>query len=211
MPITLRKRSRDAQKRPANVDAQVNAEKSDEPATKRARAAKKSTNPPPPQSASQTSDGGLDGEDISVVDVYNQQFSLCAIAMVDNDEFHNDSAFLLLGMWSWRIWNMDCIRKLQKAGEKDDYITEWVSGRAVIGARGIGKGNSFAIAVDDDVGWDRVERFVCEWMKKGRKDINVRLTMKWKKIKESNGSKDSDDENVPKSKRMVSFICYTNN
>ena len=207
MPITLRNTSRDTRKRPANLNAPADAEKSNKPAKKRAKAAKTSTNSPPPQLTARTSDGGPDGEDISTVDVSDQQFSLCGIAMVDNDEFHNDSAFLLLGMWSWHVWYTNCIKKLQKAGEKDNYVPEWVSGRAEIGARGIGKGNSFAIAVEDEVGWDRVEQFVCEWMKKGKKDINVRLTMKWRKIKESDDSKDSVDEDVPKGKKMVSVIC----
>lgn len=47
----------------------------------------------------------------------------------------------------------------------------------MISAYRVVKSNTLAIAIEDDIGWRKVERFIESWMKQGHKDIIVKLTM----------------------------------
>ena len=88
------------------------------------------------------------------------------------------------------------------------FETDWVSGRAVISARGVTKANHLTIVIEDVYGWRKVEKFVERWMKEFKREILVRLTGTWRK---KNVFVDVDDEQEtgkPKATvRKLVFIC----
>jgi hypothetical protein len=130
--------------------------------------------------------------------------------MLNTHEFLADSDIVKLDEFGYTNWITKCIRKLAKAGTDGDFETDWVSGRAVISARGVTKANHLTIVIEDVYGWIKVEKFVERWMKESKREILVRLTGTWRK-KKGNVFVDVDDEQEtgkPKATvRKLVFIC----
>ena len=101
-------------------------------------------------------------------------------------------------------------QKACKGGGDGDFETDWDNRRAVVSARGVSKANHLSIIIEDENGWQKVERFVERWMKEYRREIVVKLTVTWRK-KKGNAFMDEDDEqDMGKSKPKVCrpfFIC----
>jgi hypothetical protein len=173
------------------------------PPPKRVKKKKSSKIRPQSPKLPSSSDFDSDVESIRSIDVSDHQYTLSTCCMLNKDEFLHDSDYLKLREWSYNAWNIQCIRKLEKASESSGFDPEWVSGRAVISARGVVKANALAIAVDDDTCWKKVERFVESWMKQGKQEITVKLTTQWKKKKGNMELPDDDEENAMKPKNVV--------
>ena len=116
---------------------------------------------PAPSTSPAMSESELPGE----IDVSNVQFTLSTSCILNAHEFLADSDIVKLEEFSYHTWNTKCIRKFAKAGEDGDFDTDWISGRAVISARGVTKANHLSIIIEDENGWRKVEKFVERWMK----------------------------------------------
>jgi hypothetical protein len=203
MPSTTRHALNAPRKRAPSRKVQENANKPQSQSRKRAKIQKppvNSTSPSPAPSAPQSvSDSELPPE----IDVSNIQFTVSTTCMLNTHEFLADSDIIKLNEFNYHSWNTKCIRKLAKAGEDGDFETDWVSGHAVISARGVTKINHLTIVIEDAFGWRKVERFVERWMKEFKREILVKLTGTWRK-KKGNVFVDKDDEqDTGKSKAMV--------
>ena len=203
MPPATRNVSKQPRKRQSSVKARENAEIAVKPPPKRVKKKKSSEIRPRSLKPPSSSDSDSDIESIRSIDVSDHQYTLSTCCMLNKDEFLQDSDYLKLREWSYNAWNVQCIRKLEKASELSGFDPEWVSGRAVISARGVAKANALAIAVDDDTCWKKVERFIESWMKQGKQEITVKLTTQWKKKKGNIELLDDDDESIIKHKNVV--------
>src|SRR5213075_2716715 len=81
-----------------------------------------------------------------------------------------------------------------KASEDGKYDVEWVSGQAVISRKGLPKNEWLKFPVEDDAGWEKVERCVKMWMEQLRVDIKVKWTVVYRK-KSPTASVNLNDEN----------------
>ena len=210
MPSTTRHTSNAPRKRAPSRKIQENANKPQGRPRKRAKTQKppcnSSSSSPAPSVAKSVSDSELPSE----IDVSDVQFTVSTTCMLNTHEFLADSDIVKLNEFSYTNWITKCIRKLAKAGEDGDFETDWVSGCAVISARGVTKANHLTIVIEDVYGWRKVEKFVERWMKEFKREILVRLTGTWRK-KKGNVFVDVDDEQEtgkPKATvRKLIFIC----
>ena len=83
---------------------------------------------------------------------------------------------------------------MDKATEAKKIKFEWSSGNAVIAAKGISKAKEITIDVEESSDWEKVETFVQKWMRDHKKDITVRLTVNYTKVRHSTHDHSSSDE-----------------
>jgi hypothetical protein len=62
------------------------------------------------------------------------------------------------------------------------------------------------IAVEDETGWKKVERFVERWMRNYKHDIKVKLVIVYKKTKRTDGAS-SDEEDMRSKKVYASKVA----
>ena len=144
-----------------------------------------------------------ESEPPSELDVSDCQFTVATSCMLKTLEFMADSDIVKLGEFGYRTWYTKCIRKLVKAGEDEDFNAKWVSGRAVISARGIAKANALSIVIEDETEWRKVKTFVERWIKEGKQEIIVKLTGTWRKKKGNIILDDDDEQRVGKPRTTV--------
>jgi hypothetical protein len=203
MPTGAQNESKQPRKRSASLKARENAGNSKKPVTKRVKKSKTPEQAPPDVQPSSTPEPTSDAESDQSVDVSDHIYTLSTCCMLDKDQIFQDSDYCKIHEWSYRLFNVKCVKKIEKVCESGKYNTEWVSGNAVISARGVAKARALTIAVDDETSWRKVERFVEDWMKQGRKDIIVKLTTHWEKRKANSDAPELDEELVDKPKHMV--------
>ena len=75
------------------------------------------------------------------------------------------------------------IRKLVKYSENHKLDTNFISGQAVISAKGVPIREHIKIVVEDENGWKKVEQGVEAWMHQKCVDIRVILTHTYSNIK----------------------------
>src|SRR5579859_539948 len=193
MPSTTRHTSKAPRKRGPTRKVRENMNKPQGPPRKCAKTQKLPRNStsasPAPSVAKSVSDSELPSE----IDVSDVQFTVSTTCMLNTHEFLADSDIVKLDEFGYCNWITKCIRKLAKAGQDGDFETDWVSGRAVISARGVTKANHLTIVIEDVYGWRKVEKFVERWMKEFKREILVKLTGTWRK-KKGNIFVDGDNE-----------------
>jgi hypothetical protein len=140
-----------------------------------------------------------------VKDVSNEIFVLQKSCMLGSTAIVEDSDFVRLGEFSFRQFETSAIRKLTKASEEAKTTFEWMSGKAVISSKGTRVIDSLSIEVDDESGWKKVEKGVERWILQNKKEINVKLTILYKKIGGTNA--ESSDDDSPSSKNVQPMQC----
>ena len=140
-----------------------------------------------------------------VKDVSDEIFVLQKSCMLGSTAIVEDSDFVRLGEFSFRQFETSAIRKLTKASEGAKTTFEWMSGKAVISSKGTRVVDSLSIEVDDESGWKKVEKGVERWMLQNKKEINVKLTILYKKIGGTNA--ESSDDDSPSSKKVQPEQC----
>ena len=127
-------------------------------------------------------------------DVSQQEFTLAKSIMLGSVSIYADSLIAKLGEFKYRDWEVESIRRLDKATEAKKIKFEWSSGNAVIAAKGISKAKEITIDVEESSDWEKVETFVQKWMRDHKKDITVRLTVNYTKVRHSTHDDSSSDE-----------------
>ena len=203
MPAVTRNESKKPRNRIPSAKARENSKNNQRLSIKRAKSIKTRTPPPPQSESSSSSRLESDNEGNISIDISGQKYTLSTCCILNKEEIFQDSDILRLDEFSWHMWNVQCIRKLQKAADNGGFETEWVNGRAVITARGIAKANGLGIAVEDESGWRKVENFLEDWMKKGKQDITVKLMAQWKKKKGNDDVQEDGHIYAEKPKAMI--------
>jgi hypothetical protein len=155
-----------------------------------------------------------EGDDVSdeetyakpVKDVSNETYTLQKLVMLSGDSIIADTDFIKLGEFGYRQFEQQTIRKLDNAVKDTEVSFELVSGTAVVSAKGVTVGNSLQIMIEDCSCWQKVEKAVERWMLENRKQINVKLTILYKKVGGID-SESSEDEG-PTKKKVHAFVCY---
>ena len=129
-------------------------------------------------------------------DVSMQEYTLGTSIMLGDINIYPDTSFFKLGKFKYAKLVHDAARRLEKAASKTKAMSEWDSGRAAIGAKGVSKPNELQIEVEDADGWGKAETFVQRWMRAKKRDITVRLSMHYK-------LKGSDDEDADECEKPV--------
>ena len=123
--------------------------------------------------------------------------------MLGSVSIYADSLIAKLGEFKYRDWEVESIRRLDKAIEAKKIKFEWSSGNAVIAAKGISKAKEITIDVEESSDWEKVETFVQKWMRDHEKDITVRLTVNYTKVRHSTHDDSSSEERSTKRGRKV--------
>ena len=111
------------------------------------------------------------------IDVSDHSYTLATLSTFGGSQIHADSDIHKIGEISFRQFNVATIKKVEKAAHKAKCDFEYDSGLAVISAKSIIKANWLNITCDDEGGWKKVETFIECWMKAGKRDINVKLSI----------------------------------
>jgi len=123
--------------------------------------------------------------------------------MLGSTPIMEDTDYVKLGEFSYRGFETTTIRRLDKVAQVAETGFEWESGLATISARGVPMRDYYLpIAVEDETGWKKVERFVERWMRNYKHDIKVKLVIVYKKTKRTDGA--SSDEEDMRSKKVYS-------
>src|ERR1700694_1645451 len=131
-PSTTRNASKAPRKRAPSRKVQENTNKPQGQPRKRAKSDKKSVNSTSLSPVPSVSKTVSESPPLREIDVSDIQFTVSTCCMLNTSEFLADSDIVKLGEFSYRMWNVKCIRKLGKAGEDGDFETEWVNGRAML-------------------------------------------------------------------------------
>ena len=116
-----------------------------------------------------------------------------------------DSDFVRLGEFSFRQFETSAIQKLTKVSEEAKTTFEWMSGKALISSKGTRIVDSLSIEVDDESSWKKVEKGVERWMLQDKKEINVKLTILYKKTGERDA--ESSDDEARSNKKVQRLQC----
>ena len=208
MGSMTRNASKAPRKRLPSIKRKENEKQAEKRAEKLVKTKRTKEPTPPPSIEPMEVDSIPEFDPTTLIDVSNLPYTLSTRCMLGSDEFNTDTDFMKLREFNWRQWNVQCIRKLEKAAEDGGFDTEWSSGHATIKARGVTKADSLSFEVEDDAGWKKVETFIETWMKQKKREIVVYLTAVWKK-KGGNDSMDVDGHRL--GKRMVIVISYSAN
>jgi hypothetical protein len=141
-----------------------------------------------------------------VKDISMETFTLQKLVMLGGDSIIADTDFVKLSEFGYRQFEQQTIRKLDNAVKDPETSFELVSGTAVVSAKGVTVGNSLQIMIDECSCWVKVEKGVERWMLENRKQINVKLTILYKKVGGIE-PESSDDDSPPKKKVHVVVCC----
>ena len=119
--------------------------------------------------------------------------------MLESIQVAGDSDIYKLGEFKYWEFNVDAIKKVTKADSKAKIDFEYISGIAALGAKGVARALELPLIVDDEEGWKKAESFVEKSMCEKKKEIVVRLILKYAKQSIEDVS-DSDEEKSDKSK-----------
>ena len=129
----------------------------------------------------------------STADVSHIIFVVSRYILLNKEPVLEDSDFVTLGQFNYREFDVLGIRKLVKYAEDHNLETNFISGQAVISAKGVPIREHIKIVVEDENGWKKVEQGVEAWMHQKRVDIRVMLTHTYSTIK-GRVSENSDTE-----------------
>jgi hypothetical protein len=180
---TVRKSSRPPKRRPSSPIEQ-NAKRTPKATSKRVKSAKFiNPNAVDKNDVADTSDTSDDVETNmdSIVDVSNNVYTVSRSCMLGTEPVYEDTDFLKLGDFSYRQFDTLSIRKLEKLALASKFDFEWLSGQAVVSAKGVPMREYLKFPIEDETCWEKVERGVKMWMEQLKKDIKVKLTVIYKK------------------------------
>ena len=129
----------------------------------------------------------------AVKDVSAENFTVKFSCFLGDLLVYEDTNYVLLGEFSYRQFDIQCVRKVDKAAQETNAEVEWVSGQAIISGNKIRVQDNHSIIVDNKEGWRKVEKGVELALKGGKSAIHVKLTVRYKK-KKGTGIVISDDD-----------------
>ena len=136
-------------------------------------------------------------------DMSNVEYTISWSVSLAGTVVEGDVELCKLGTFDYREFNVKSIKTMAKAVAMVKYDFEYKSGTAVLNARGITKAQELVFKVDDEEGWKKVETFVERFMRNGKKDIQVRLQMKYAKVSPDSPSESEDEKPGKKKKDRV--------
>jgi hypothetical protein len=142
----------------------------------------------------------------AVKDVSHELFMIKFSCFLGDLCVYEDTNYSCLGEFSYRQFETQSIRKVDKAALEANVEFEWMSGQAVISAKQIRVADNASIIVEDETGWKKVEKGVELAMMENKKSILVKLTVRYKK-KGGTSTVISDDEDGDLKKVCV-MQCY---
>jgi hypothetical protein len=135
-------------------------------------------------------------------DVSMQEYTLATSIMLDAISIYGDTSFWKLGEFQYRKFEVDSIKRLDKATLKSKTKFEWSTGCATLGAKGVTKANELKVVVDEASGWGKVESFIQHWMRLHRRDITVKLVLHYALQLEDIVESDGEAEPIKKGKKV---------
>ena len=133
-----------------------------------------------------------------IVDTSNMKYTLSTVCLLGGSQIFANTEMPRLGEFNFRHFNVEIIKKVDAAARKSREEFEYESGNAQMSAKGINKSGILSFQADDEQGWSKVETFVEEWMKQLKRDIHVKLTMCFKRMKEVTSNEHSDSRQIMK-------------
>ena len=202
MGTTTRKASKAPRKRISSRRAQENAPSPPPPRKKRAKHAA-FINADEIAADASTNDQRLDIDAIDTLkDVSMVEYTLSTSVMLNDVSIYADTSFYKLGEFKYRKFEVDAIKRLDKATLKSKAKFEWDVGRAIIGAKGVTKPNELPVELEEAVHWNKVEIFLERWMHAKKLEITVKLVLYYKKVDNDDIDSVPDEDLAPKGKKV---------
>ena len=145
-----------------------------------------------------------------IEDLSNHVYTLSWQIMLGSIQVAGDSDIYKLGQFKYREFNVEAIKKVTKATSKAKIDFEYVSGIGALGAKGVARALELPLIIDDEEGWKKAESFVEKSMREKKKEIVVRLILKYVK-KSIEDVSDSDEEKSDKSKGKKVHLDFLQN
>ena len=207
MGATTRKAMNPPRTRTPSLKKRVNASPAPASAPKRAKKfvyihPEEIPSDPPSDHEEPLSDAIDKPEDVSM-----QEYTLATSIMLGAISIYDDTSFWKLGEFKFRKFEIDSIKRLDKATLKSKAKFEWSNGCATLGAKGVTKANELKVAVDEATEWGKVEAFIQHWRRLHRRDITVKLVLHFSTLVDDAVESDADEEPIKKGKKVrISFL-----
>src|SRR5436190_5707557 len=107
-----------------------------------------------------------------------------------------------LGEFKYRNFEVQVIKLVDRVATKAGCGFEWQSGKTVVSAKLMRKDNWIIINIADDTAWKKVEQFIENFMRTGKKEIKVKLTFMYNK-KRGQDMLDSDSQEEGGKKKVL--------
>src|SRR5271169_512275 len=179
-----------------------NSNPSSNASTKRVKKPKLNATTSPPSDTMPSPSETLEEAIENVLDTQNQLFTISYCIMLGSTPVEEDAERVKLGEFKYRNFEVQAIKTVDRAATKAGCGFEWQSGKAVVSAKLVGKDNWIIINVADDTAWKKVEQFVEDFMRAGKKEIKVKLMFIYNK-KRGQDMLDSDSEEEGSSKKVL--------
>ena len=137
-----------------------------------------------------------------VLDIQNQVFTISHCIMLGSTPVEEDAECVKLGEFKYRNFEVQVIKLVDRVATKAGCGFEWQSGKAVVSAKLMGKDNWIIINIADDTAWKKVEQFIENFMRTGKKEIKVKLTFMYNK-KRGQDMLDSDSKEEGGKKKVL--------
>ena len=135
-------------------------------------------------------------------DVSMQEYTLATSIMLGAVSIYDDTSFWKLDEFKFRKFEIDSIKRLDKATLKSKAKFEWSNGCATLGAKGVTKANELKVAVDEASEWGKVETFIQHWIRLHRRDITVKLILHFSTLVDDDVDSNADAEPIKKGKKV---------
>src|SRR5438876_7835768 len=111
-------------------------------------------------------------------------YTLSTVCLFGGSQIYTDTEMPRLSEFNYRTFHANIIKRVETAARKAGEKFEYESGNAQMTTKGVNKAECLNFDMSDEVKWRRLEGFVEDWMKKLKRDIHVKLTVSFKKMKE---------------------------
>ena len=206
MGTTTRKASKAPRKRTPSRRAQENAPSPPPQRKKRAKHAA-FINPHENAADAPSNDQQLDTDAIAALDdVSTVEYTLSTSVMLDDISIYADTSFYKLREFNFRKFEINAIKRLDKATLKSKAKFEWDIGHAIISAKGVTKPNELPVELEEAIHWDKVEQFLERWIRAKKREIAVKLVLYYKKTDSDDIDSDPEEDLLPRGRKVRSSV-----
>ena len=92
--------------------------------------------------------------------VFMLEYILATSIMLSGVSIYDDTSFWKFGEFNFRKFEIDSIKRLDKATSKSKKKFEWSTECATLGAKGVTKASELKMNVDEAAEWVKVENFI---------------------------------------------------
>ena len=141
------------------------------------------------------------------LDVSSIEYTLSTPVTLDDINIHADTHFYKLGEFDSRKFEVDSMKRLEKALLKTHFTFEWIAGRVTLGAARVAKHDQLPFVIEEAAHWSKVEAALEHWMRVKKREIAVKLVLCYRKVRPDDVDSDTDVGPAPRGKKVQNCIA----